>query len=249
MIAPEAFDWVASLPLTSIQKHILLVMICRGNGRRTAWPSQERLAAECSTSVATVKRTIKELVRLGYLTPLVDPERSARLAAAGISYPVFTVVYAVNLSLQEGEGVAHHELGGVAHHELQSTETLSTSVPKEESPVGTAREARPTQTALFEKPKRRKARTSVDPDWWPTEAGLEFAKRLGVTDLDATVGQFRDYHAAKGNLMADWPAAWRTWCRNDKRFRPQQRTQQQPKDRPGIVRDARGFVVRNFNMT
>lgn len=25
---------------------------------------------------------------------------------------------------------------------------------------------------------------------------------------------FEDYHRAHGSLMADWPAAWRTWCRN-----------------------------------
>ena len=29
---------------------------------------------------------------------------------------------------------------------------------------------------------------------------------------------FRDHHTAKGSLMKDWDAAWRTWCKNDQKF-------------------------------
>jgi len=33
--------------------------------------------------------------------------------------------------------------------------------------------------------------------------------------IAAQADRFRDYHTSKGSLMADWPAAWRTWWRND----------------------------------
>lgn len=37
-------------------------------------------------------------------------------------------------------------------------------------------------------------------------------------DASAELQRFRDHHTAKGSLMADWNAAWRTWCGNAKRF-------------------------------
>lgn len=55
-------------------------------------------------------------------------------------------------------------------------------------------------------------RTRITEDWQPDEAGREFAASKGVPDGE--VGAFVDYHLAKGDLMASWPAAWRTWCRH-----------------------------------
>ena len=37
-------------------------------------------------------------------------------------------------------------------------------------------------------------------------------------DAPAELQRFRDHHAARGSLMADWNAAWRTWCANARRF-------------------------------
>lgn len=66
--------------------------------------------------------------------------------------------------------------------------------------------------------KRAKARSSIPADWQPDQAGWEFASARDIT-LSVTVPKFRDYHIAKGSLMADWSAAWRTWCSNDAQFR------------------------------
>lgn len=38
-------------------------------------------------------------------------------------------------------------------------------------------------------------------------------------DFDRLGKEFTDYHAAKGSLFADWGAAFRTWVRNDRKFR------------------------------
>lgn len=61
-------------------------------------------------------------------------------------------------------------------------------------------------------------RSGIDPDWQPDAADRAVAHRSGVTDLEREVTRFRDHHAAKGSLMADWPAAWRTWCGNARTF-------------------------------
>ena len=33
-------------------------------------------------------------------------------------------------------------------------------------------------------------------------------------DVQAELAKFRNYHEAKGSVMADWQAAWRTWVGN-----------------------------------
>jgi hypothetical protein len=42
------------------------------------------------------------------------------------------------------------------------------------------------------------------------------------------VEQFRDSHTAKGNVFADWDAAFRNWLRNAQRFARRTPTTQQP---------------------
>lgn len=59
-------------------------------------------------------------------------------------------------------------------------------------------------------------RTRISEDWQPDVGGREFAEARGVPE--AEIGAFVDHHLARGNLMASWPAAWRTWCRNAVRF-------------------------------
>lgn len=60
-------------------------------------------------------------------------------------------------------------------------------------------------------------RTRIAEDWQPDAKDKDFAESLGV-DWATEGPAFADHHAMHGNLMADWHAAWRTWCRNCVRF-------------------------------
>ena len=62
-----------------------------------------------------------------------------------------------------------------------------------------------------------KRASAIPSDWAPDQAGVDFAVARGV-DARSEVQRFRDYHMAKGSLMKDWAAAWRTWCGNAQRF-------------------------------
>lgn len=42
--------------------------------------------------------------------------------------------------------------------------------------------------------------------------------RWNLDGIDSEWGKFCDYHLAKGSVMLDWFAAWRTWCRNAVEF-------------------------------
>jgi hypothetical protein len=63
------------------------------------------------------------------------------------------------------------------------------------------------------KSKRGKARSQIPSDWRPHAIGLAYAAERGVKVLQE-LPRFINHHQAKGNLMADWAAAWRTWCDN-----------------------------------
>ncbi len=63
-------------------------------------------------------------------------------------------------------------------------------------------------------PKRGSTMSS---DWAPRGEESAKAKELGL-DLTSETEQFRDYHTAKGSVMKDWDAAFRTWLRNAKKW-------------------------------
>lgn len=68
------------------------------------------------------------------------------------------------------------------------------------------------------KPKRAKPRCKLVDSGWTADIQAAIDIGLSSDQIDREIPKFIDYHAAKGSLMADWPAAWRTWCRNALRF-------------------------------
>lgn len=60
---------------------------------------------------------------------------------------------------------------------------------------------------------RAKRKTRIDPNWKPSESGLASADKRGVfgSALDREASRFVAHHTAKGNVMANWDAAWITW--------------------------------------
>jgi hypothetical protein len=65
--------------------------------------------------------------------------------------------------------------------------------------------------------KRSKKRTGISENWETNGDQKLFATELGVDPAEEEP-KFRDYHLAHGSLMADWAAAWRTWCRNAAKY-------------------------------
>jgi hypothetical protein len=59
-------------------------------------------------------------------------------------------------------------------------------------------------------------------DFQPNDRAKELAKGQGQNVL-ALCAAFKDHHTAKGTLFKDWQAAFRTWLRNDVKFKEARR--------------------------
>lgn len=67
---------------------------------------------------------------------------------------------------------------------------------------------------------RQKVRSRIDEERPPSVADIGYAESKGYPKqwVSEQWERFRDYHIREGSLMADWPAAWRTWVQNAKKF-------------------------------
>ncbi len=73
-----------------------------------------------------------------------------------------------------------------------------------------------------EKPKRAKPKSQLSENAQPDEIQRRDANERGLDQqtFRAEWQRFRDHHRAKGSVMADWHAAWRTWLGNIGKFQP-----------------------------
>ena len=133
----------------------------------------------------------------------------------------------------------------------ESAPVPDTSTPVAEEPtVSVAREGeadQPTKPAGKRQRSAQERRSRITEIWQPTEAGEAFARQCAVMDLADEVEKFRDHHLSKATLMADWDAAWRTWCRNAKQFRERDNARGRP-SRQFEVRENPFIVVAKNSM-
>jgi len=86
------------------------------------------------------------------------------------------------------------------------------SLNKKDNTASPEKEAKPASRKRDAKP-----RTKLPRDWKPSSETIAWAKANFVaTDKQVAVEaeKFLAYHYGRGNAMADWPAAWRTWWFN-----------------------------------
>ena len=95
--------------------------------------------------------------------------------------------------------------------QVQNCNAPATAIPTP-TPTPTPIEKEPNGSLLAA--KRRK---QLPADFMPSNAGMQFAVERGL-NVGEELQKFSDYHRAKGSVMLDWQAAWRTWASNAKTF-------------------------------
>lgn len=175
---------------------VVLLGIANHHGDGGAWPSLETLARYANVSERQVSRSIKVLEDLGELK--IDHNRGLN---AGRNK---TNRYWINLSCPpECDGSMNHRVDGKTH--------LTPRVDISDADGVTDMSGEPVIEPV-KKPLTKS--TKIDPNFQVTEDMKSWAteNKLAI-DLNAQTNQFIDYHTAKGSLMKDWVAAWRTWMR------------------------------------
>jgi uncharacterized protein YdaU (DUF1376 family) len=92
--------------------------------------------------------------------------------------------------------------------------------------------------------RKAKRKAALPSDWKPNEGHHSQAGKNGL-NVELEAEQFRDYHTAKGSVMLDWDAAFRTWLRNAVKF--QARDSKRPSEDAAqalLARQAEGWTER-----
>jgi hypothetical protein len=204
------------------------------NQQRTCWPTQQGVADDLKVSLSTVKRAVAELVATGAIVTNRSRRDDGKLGRNSYWMP---------MDQRPGQtpGDRGTDLGvsGVSAAQIQgSTQTPSPGVYLDPSgnqtqegnqkELAASLEAEPEQLPLLradlvpeQKAPRRKPRTAIPENWDASAIAIKQAQEDGSwtkATFRTEVENFKDYHRAKGNLMADWDAAFRTWMRNAKKF-------------------------------
>lgn len=130
--------------------------------------------------------------------------------------------------VREGSETALVVLNYAKYHKQRVTNKLP-SEPSEPSEPSKNHK----NDSLF--PLKRQHKTVYPADFHITEQLRRWCLTQNVSDPEAYLEQFRDYHVAKGSRFLDWPAAFRTWIRNSGRFsQPQQTSRIQQVLRRGL---------------
>lgn len=122
--------------------------------------------------------------------------------------------------------------GGVAQVQPEpttqpTTEPTTTTSAAEASNDADASGSLPGLSAVESdsEPKAPKKRTRISEDWRPSPALMAWTREKHPSvDPNVEGPIFVSHHVAKGDTMASWDAAWRTWMGNADKFATQRRT-------------------------
>lgn len=108
------------------------------------------------------------------------------------------------------------------HFEHQNPDILNTKGDIAMSPEPSLEPSKNRQrTVIGEKSPKRA--TSVPETYEPTPTQFQWAwEKHGLQqfEVEDETEQFLNHHRAKGSVMKDWDAAWRTWMGNVRKFQP-----------------------------
>ncbi|WP_395055209.1 YdaU family protein [Polaromonas sp.] len=204
----------------------LLLLIAYWRNRGPLIDQGERLSNICKATPAEWRRLRPLLVEFFEERDgtWVHGRADKELAAAGLRKAAAT---------SKAKAAAEARWGKTSEHPRGSAPSMPQALPKDmlkDCPTPSPTELRsekPTADAVV-----KKRRTTFPVEFAPNEAGLSAAIGLPLAqELEA----FRNHHTAKGSLMLDWQAAWRTWAGNARKFgKPAA-----PSGEPGWRRDAR----------
>lgn len=221
----QAVTWAIEVRVGDPILKNLLIAICHHADREnwSCWPSQDTLAYETEVSKRTIQRKLEELQERGFIriekrrNPDGTQANSMLTVSGGQSVTLCPPVDKNGLTGGQKRGVP---VDSTCPPIMKQSEQSEQSFMADEY---FSSEISP--PPVPEKPKR-KVRSTIDPHLAMSDKNKKYATDRGISaTYAATVFEnFKNYHLAKGSLMLDWDAAWRTWVGYEmKRFNGGQR--------------------------
>lgn len=202
---------------TPMRKSVMVLLADKASDDGTGiYASKQTMADELCCSKQAVLDAIK-----GFIAEELLIEIGQRRNANG-----FTIEYGINIAALEAVPLVS------CHANRQSTRLTGQSDRPVKEDDGTSQPAGPkpsknhtsgdkSPSVVHAKPSTRKSRL---PEGWepkPLTPGSIAADTVSLWppgQWERELSRFRDHHTGRGNTMADWDAAWRTWIGNDGKF-------------------------------
>jgi len=186
-------DAISDLRLDIRALGLLVLMLSKPDG----WTFREKnLADQGGVGKDALKTSMRKLIEAGY----VVRERSARPDGPPIWV---TKVYDRPIQPKVGLPDVGKPVSGKTRPLSNKGFVVTKEVSKRDTGTGNSR-----------------ARKPIDPQW---SASLELLQELNSkfpkVDVDRQVEPFVDYWLSRGDARADWNATFRTWCRNQDKWR------------------------------
>lgn len=195
---------IESSGLTPTEKLILILLANDANSDTgQCWRSQHRLAEIAGVTRQCVNKTVKALERKGMLSIENQFDEDGRQRNNKVR---LHIVHPKVLQSDRG-GVILDDRGGVILDDTNTNDPLVED-PKVMRPAPLSAKAKLSKIPLeteFSLSDERKA---------------YLRKKAPSADPVTTWDHFRNHHEAHGSQMANWDAAWRTWCCNVRKFAP-----------------------------
>src|SRR5690606_16562033 len=194
-------------------QRLLFVLCVQANDFGECWPSQKLIAWKLGISKRTVIRIVQKLEAQGVLSIKRRFQSSNRYTIDLTKLPEKPPFE------DDGQNVTYgDDISDTAMSPKEVTPDVTTEVthvsPK--PPVNHQDESPSIATT-----KKRSAKTSLVPQDYRLSEGLKkWGEKKGwsVAVMNGQIEPFVDHHMSKGNRMADWDAAFRTWMRNGEKF-------------------------------
>ena len=229
----QAVAWAMEVRVGDPTLKSLLIAICHRADRLTwaCWPSLDCLAWDTEVSKRTIQRRLEELVEKGFISI-----ESRRRDDGTRDTSLITVTGGQIVTLQPPV-----DKNGLTSGQKPGSPVDNTCPPikkqeeQEEQSIGGADDF-----FTAEPPAKKNKRRSTMPAEYPmTDRHKKYAVERGLANgyAETIFENFKNHHAAKGTVMLDWDAAWRTWVGNEIKFSAG-RVPQNPKQappRPGMV--------------
>lgn len=200
----EAWEW--TIQAAAWKDHSRVVGMSVVELRRGEFLASLRFLSEAwRWSIKRVRNWLVLVTEMGRI-------RAQRETHAGTVY--LLVNYDTYQSTPTQEGTQKGTTGAQEGHDRGTVGAQSRSskaVKAEELLMGIANANPPSVRELVKRAKQ------LPDGWTPSTSHRGLAGTLGL-DADDEAERFRDFHTAKGSVMKDWEAAFRTWLRNANRF-------------------------------